>query len=184
MNRFLSNMGLSTVYGIVKQTEGFVNVETEIGKWSNFQIFLPRYVGKDTMQVSNQEQVSKDLSGSETILLVEDEDAVRMFSSRALRDKGYKVLEASCGEEALKIASSEKFDLLVTDVVMPKMDGPTLSRRLRESIKNLKTIFISGYTEDTFRQDLDKNSNIHFLQKPFTLKDLASKVKEVILNDK
>lgn len=177
-----TGLGLSTVYGIVNQTGGFIHVETELGKGTTFQIFLPRYVGNESIQTAGQEPVSRDLSGSETILLVEDEDAVRMFSSRALRDKGYKVLEASCGEEAIEIAQNEKFDLLITDVVMPKIDGPTLNKKLRETIKDLKTIFISGYAEDTFRQDLDKNSNIHFLQKPFTLKDLAGKVKEVISN--
>jgi two-component system cell cycle sensor histidine kinase/response regulator CckA len=175
-------LGLSTVYGIVNQTGGFINVETEIGKGANFKIYLPKYTGLRKLQDTAQEQVLRDLSGSETVLLVEDEDPVRMFSARALRDKGYKVLEAASGEEALAIAKNEKFDLLVTDVVMPKIDGPTLNKMLREKIKNLKTIFISGYTEDTFRQDVGKNSSIHFLQKPFTLKDLASKVKEVITN--
>jgi two-component system cell cycle sensor histidine kinase/response regulator CckA len=175
-----TGLGLSTVYGIVDQTGGFVNVESEIGKGSNFKIYIPRYTGPEKIQTLTTESVSRDLSGSETILLVEDEDAVRMFSARALRDKGYKVLEASCGEEAIEISKNEKFDLLITDVVMPKIDGPTLSKVLGELIKDLKTIFISGYTEDAFRQDVGSNSNIHFLQKPFTLKNLISKVKEVI----
>lgn len=176
-----TGLGLSTVYGIVKQTGGFVNVISTVGKGAVFQIYLPRYEGKEKIQVNQTDYVMRDLSGSETVLLVEDEDAVRMFSARALRDKGYKVLEANSGEEAMKIAmGGEKFDLLITDVMMPHMDGPTLNKKLREKIGNLKTIFISGYTEDTFRQDLDKDSNIHFLQKPFTLRDLASKVKEVI----
>jgi two-component system cell cycle sensor histidine kinase/response regulator CckA len=176
-----TGLGLSTVYGIVNQTGGFINVNSVVGKGSTFQVFLPRYYGKDAVQYQQNDQVVRDLSGSETILLVEDEDAVRMFSARALRDKGYKVLEANSGEEALKIVNSgEKFDLLITDVMMPRMDGPTLNKKLRETIRDLKTIFISGYTEDTFRKDLDKDSEIHFLQKPFTLKDLARKVKEVI----
>jgi two-component system cell cycle sensor histidine kinase/response regulator CckA len=175
-----TGLGLSTVYGIVNQTGGFIRVITELGKGSNFQVFIPRYVGNEPIHDANQKQTVRDLSGSETILLVEDEDAVRTFSARALREKGYKVIEADCGEEAIKIAQTETFDLLITDVVMPKIDGPTLSKELRSKTENLQTIFISGYAEDTFRQDLDKNSNIHFLQKPFTLKDLASKVKEVI----
>jgi two-component system cell cycle sensor histidine kinase/response regulator CckA len=178
-----TGLGLSTVYGIIKQTGGFINVSSKIGNGTKFQIFFPRYTGSENINNEYKDVVYKDLSGNETILLVEDEDPVRIFSVRALRDKGYKILEASCAEEALKIAASEKFDLLITDVVMPKMDGPTLNRKLRETIKDFKTIFISGYTEDTFRKDLDKDSNIHFLQKPFTLKDLASKVKEVLLND-
>jgi two-component system cell cycle sensor histidine kinase/response regulator CckA len=178
-----TGLGLSTVYGIVNQTGGFIRVETELGKGSNFQVFIPRYVGNEPLHEATQQQHVRDLSGFETILLVEDEDAVRTFSARALREKGYNVIEADSGEEALKIAQTEKFDLLITDVVMPKIDGPTLSKKLRDKCKDLKTIFISGYAEDTFRQDLDKNSNIHFLQKPFTLKDLASKVKEVITGD-
>ncbi|MBR1480089.1 MAG: response regulator, partial [Alphaproteobacteria bacterium] len=129
---------------------------------------------------SDVEDGVRDLSGTGTILLVEDEEAVRMFSARVLRDKGYKVLEATCGEDALKIAEKEKFDLLVTDVIMPKMDGPTLSKILKSKFKKLDTIFISGYAESTFRQDVDRNLDIHFLQKPFTLKDLAGKVKEVL----
>lgn len=179
-----TGLGLSTVYGIINQTGGFINVETSPGQGATFKIYLPRYVGSEQTQGTKQNTELRDLSGSETILLVEDEDPVRMFSSRALREKGYRVLEASCGEDALKIAGIEKFDLLVTDVVMPKMDGPTLSTMLKKQIPDLKTIFISGYTEDTFRKDVGRNSNIHFLQKPFTLKDLASKVKEVISSDK
>jgi two-component system cell cycle sensor histidine kinase/response regulator CckA len=178
-----TGLGLSTVYGIINQTGGFIKVESELGKGSTFQILIPRYIGNEPLHDSHANQNVKDLSGTDTIMLVEDEDAVRMFSARALREKGYKVFEADCGEEALRIAATEKFDLLITDVVMPKMDGPTLSKKLCGMFNNLQTIFISGYTEDTFRQDLDKDSNIHFLQKPFTLKDLASKVKEVILSD-
>lgn len=177
-----TGLGLSTVYGIVNQTGGFVNVISKVGVGSTFQIYIPRYEGTEKVQINQSDYMFGDLSGSETILLVEDEDAVRMFSARALRDKGYKILEANSGDEAMKIAmSGEKFDLLITDVMMPHMDGPTLNKKLRESISGLKTIFISGYTEDTFRKDLDKDSNIHFLQKPFTLRDLASKVKEVII---
>ena len=104
-----------------------------------------------------------------------------MFSARALRVKGYRVIEADSGEAALEILSrGERFNLLVTDVVMPKMDGPTLSKKIQDLYPDTKTIFISGYTEDTFRKNLGHNAKIHFLSKPFTLKDLASKVKEVL----
>ena len=175
-----TGLGLATVYGIVNQTGGFIGVDTEVDKGTTFKIYLPRYQGKETIQKVNLDQISKDLTGSETILLVEDEEPVRLFSSRALRNKGYKVLEAACGEEALQIAKKEKFDLLITDVVMPKIDGPTLNKKLRETINDFKTIFISGYAKDTFREDIGKNSKIHFLQKPFSLKDLATKVKEVL----
>lgn len=178
-----TGLGLSTVYGIVKQTGGFVLVESAPNEGTTFRILLPRYVGAIEAEVPVAAEPSSvaDLTGGGTILLVEDEDAVRMFSARALREKGYRVLEAESGESALEIVRrGEKFDVLVTDVVMPKMDGPTLSKRIRDLYPETKTIFISGYTEDTFRQNLDHNTKIHFLPKPFTLKDLASKVKEVL----
>jgi two-component system cell cycle sensor histidine kinase/response regulator CckA len=116
--------------------------------------------------------------------LVEDEDPVRMFSSRALKNKGYTVIEASSAEQALEILhdTAQKVDLVITDVVMPKMDGPTLIKEVRELFPDraLKVIFISGYTEDNFRERLGNETDIHFLPKPFSLKQLAGKVKEVI----
>ena len=114
--------------------------------------------------------------------VVEDEDPVRIFGARALRNKGYKVLEAKSGEGALEIIrDGEKIDLLITDVVMPRMDGPALIREVRETHPDMKVIFISGYTEDSFRKRLDTEAEIHFLPKPFTLKQLAGKVKEVMI---
>ncbi|MBM3632541.1 MAG: response regulator [Alphaproteobacteria bacterium] len=177
-----TGLGLSTVYGIVKQTGGFVLVDSVVNEGTSFKILLPRHAGgEEEVHIPHVESPSGDLTGAGTILLVEDEDAVRMFSARALREKGYRVIEADSGESALEILSQgECFDLLVTDVVMPKMDGPTLSKRIRDLYPDTKTIFISGYTEDTFRKNLDHNAKIHFLPKPFTLKDLASKVKEVL----
>ena len=178
-----TGLGLSTVYGIVKQTGGFIFVESEAKKGTTFRICLPRYSGAADPYTSIVETHKGDLSGSGTVLLVEDEDAVRMFSARALREKGYHVIEACNGEVALKtITQGVEFDVLVTDVVMPQMDGPELNRKAREIIPDLKTIFISGYTEDDFRKNLGDDTNIHFLPKPFTLKDLAAKVKDVLGN--
>lgn len=177
-----TGLGLATVYGIVKQTGGHIIVDSVIGKGTNFQIYIPRYKGDNTISSSEQKPIFKDLSGTETVLLVEDEEAVRHFVARALRDKGYTVVEASNGTDALKIAENNDFALLITDVIMPKIDGPTLNKKLREIKKDFKTIFISGYTEDTFRNDLDKNLGIHFMQKPFTLRDLVNKVKQVLNN--
>lgn len=180
-----TGLGLSTVYGIVKQTGGFISVESEVNNGTIFKIFLPRYHGSEPISFIAHEQHTTDLTGSETILLVEDEDAVRLFSGRALREKGYKVLEANSGEAALEIIKKgEPINLLITDVVMPKMDGPTLNKKVRDLIPDIKTIFISGYAEDTFRKNLDDNTQIHFLAKPFTLKDLASKVKGVLSSRK
>src|SRR5262249_39053454 len=128
---------------------------------------------------------ARDLTGAGTVLLVEDEDPVRLFSARGLRNKGYRVIEAKSGEAALEgiTNGAEKGGILITDVVMPRMDGPTLVRQVRELHPDMKVIFISGYTEDAFRKRLDSDGDIHFLPKPFTLKQLAGKVKEVMLSD-
>jgi two-component system cell cycle sensor histidine kinase/response regulator CckA len=116
------------------------------------------------------------------IMLVEDEDPVRIFAARALRNKGYEVVEAKSGEAALDLIRDgrDALDLLITDVVMPRLDGPALVREVRETHPELQVIFISGYTEDDFRRRLDNDRRIHFLPKPFSLKELAAKVKEVL----
>ena len=183
-----TGLGLSTVYGIVKQTGGFIFVNSTPGRGAVFQIYLPRHYATEgtapaRAEAEAVEAVSaKDLTGIGTVMLVEDEDPVRIFGARALRNKGYKVLEAKSGEDALETIrdGGEAIDLLITDVVMPRMDGPTLIREVRQTHPDLKVIFISGYTEDSFRQRLDTDSEIHFLPKPFSLKQLAGKVKEVI----
>ncbi len=181
-----TGLGLSTVYGIVKQTDGFVFVDSEAGKGARFSIFLPRHEGARAAEPARQDLsetgAAKDLSGSGTVLLVEDEDPVRMFSARALKNKGYQVIEAKSGEQALEIMArgDNRIDLVVTDVVMPKLDGPGLVQALRRTHPDMKVIFISGYTEDSFRKRLGDERDIHFLPKPFSLKQLAGKVKEVM----
>ena len=187
-----TGLGLSTVQGIVSQTGGYVCVESSQNQGTTFYIYLPHYekAGKADVQIESKAQVtsfeSRDLTGSGTILLVEDEDAVRLFSARALRDKGYDVIEATTGEEGLNYLTTawesghEKVDLLITDVVMPVMDGPTLVKRAHEIFPDLKVVFISGYAEDTFREKLHSEEEIVFLPKPYTLKDLASLVKTTL----
>ena len=128
-----------------------------------------------------KEEKAKDLTGNSTILLVEDEDAVRMFASRALKNKGYTVYEADSGVSALKLIeeTDAHLDLVISDVMMPQMDGPTLVKKIRETDKELKVIFISGYAEDALDDNImDKDFN--FLAKPFSLKQLAEQVKEVL----
>ncbi|MDA1355400.1 MAG: ATP-binding protein [Proteobacteria bacterium] len=182
-----TGLGLSTVYGIVKQFGGYVFVDSEPDQGANFNIFLPQHAtdqGKKlTTERSNETPRIQDLTGQGTILLVEDEDAVRMFGARALRNKGYTVLEADSGETALELmeASEQPIDLLVTDVVMPRMDGPTLTKEVEARRPNIKVIYISGYAEDAFRSKVD--SKVNFLPKPFSLSQLATKVKEVMLAD-
>ncbi len=178
-----TGLGLSTVYGIVKQTGGFVFVESIVSKGTAFSIYLPRWKGeKGKAGEGGTDERRRDLTGAGTILLVEDEDAVRLFSARALRNKGYKVVEAKSGEAALEIISggAANIDLLVTDVVMPQMDGTTLIKHVRERLPDMKVICISGYAEEAFRNRLDSAESVHFLPKPFSLDQLAGKVKEVM----
>jgi two-component system cell cycle sensor histidine kinase/response regulator CckA len=181
-----TGLGLSTVYGIVKQTGGFVFVDSAPGQGAVFSIYLLRHLHGEAAVTTRGEAgepvTVHDLTGAGTVLLVEDEDPVRLFSARALRNKGYKVIEAKSGEAALEVIhrATETIDLLITDVVMPRMDGPGLIRVVRETHPDMKVIFISGYTEDSFRKRLDTDAAIHFLPKPFSLKQLATKVKEVM----
>lgn len=181
-----TGLGLSTVYGIVKQTGGFVFASSTPGQGAVFQIYLPRCEPADAAQPARSDMPEvaavKDLTGHGTIILVEDDDPVRIFGARALRNKGYKVIEARSGEAALDVIrdATQAIDLLITDVVMPHMDGPGLVREVREINPEMKVIFISGYTEDAFRQRLDSDVGIEFLPKPFSLKELAAKVRDVL----
>ena len=183
-----TGLGLSTVYGIVKQTGGFIFPYSTVGKGTTFRIYLPRYV--ETAADRKQEEISlaaappepSDLTGKGTILLVEDEDAVRTFAARALATRGYEVLQAESGEAALAVvdAYDGRIDLVVSDVVMPNMDGPTMAKELKHKLPGTPIIFVSGYAEDAFAKSLDPAQEFHFLPKPFSLKQLAAAVKEVM----
>ncbi len=183
-----TGLGLSTVYGTVKQTGGFIHVDSTVGVGTTFSIYLPHYAAEYTAppKIEKPEKISSpDLTGSSTILLVEDEDAVRLFSGRALRSKGYHVLEAMNGEEALTLikSSKDKIDLVISDVVMPLMDGPTFINALSQLKIAPKVLFISGYTKDTFHNRIKDDAQIQFLAKPFSLNDLAVRVKEILDED-
>ncbi|TNE58457.1 MAG: response regulator [Alphaproteobacteria bacterium] len=178
-----TGLGLSTVYGIIKQTGGFIFPESEEGVGTTFKIYLPRHPDEELpTEAGAGKSEMKDLSGEGTVLLVEDEDAVRAFAARALSTRGYRVLEASNGEMGLEIVEEEEgnIDIMVSDVVMPTMDGPTMAKKVKEKYPGIKVIFISGYTEDAFEDDLDRPEDFTFLPKPFSLKELATKVKEVL----
>lgn len=189
-----TGLGLSMVYGIIKQTGGSIHCESELGKGTTFRIFLPRHVEAPVLNAAGEviaveapkkeKKVEKatDLSGSATVLLVEDEDAVRMGGVRALQSRGYTVHEASSGVEALEVMKElgGKVDIIVSDVVMPEMDGPTLLRELRKEYGDIKFIFVSGYAEDAFARNLPEDAKFGFLPKPFSLKQLATSVKEML----
>ena len=188
-----TGLGLSTVYGIVKQTGGFVYVESAAGGGTVFSIFLPRHVPEketvieaplvpDPAALSSAKLKVPDLTGQGTILLVEDEDGLRSLNARGLRSRGYTVIEAANGLEAMESLDHEngEIDLVVSDVVMPEMDGPTLLTEMRKYNPDLKIIFVSGYAEDAFEKSLPANEQFAFLPKPFTLSQLVAAVKETM----
>jgi two-component system cell cycle sensor histidine kinase/response regulator CckA len=174
-----TGLGLSMVFGIVKQSGGFVFVESKVGKGTTFRIFLPRHI-PEKGEISVKAEAAKpaaDYTGQGIILLVEDEDAVRSFGARALSSRGYTVLEAASGLEALEVVEREgKIDLIVSDVVMPEMDGPAMFAELRKRGVTAKVIFVSGYAEEAFAKNLPAG-DFGFLPKPFTLKQLIETVK-------
>lgn len=180
-----TGLGLSMVYGIVKQTGGFVFVDSTIGKGTTFHIFLPRHlpteeeIAADAAAKDAPKTVAADHTGAGVILLVEDEDAVRALNARMLVSRGYTVYEAASGVEALDIflAHDGKIDLVVSDVVMPEMDGPTLLGELRQRNPATKVVFVSGYAEEAFRKNLPEGEQFHFLPKPFTMKQLVETAK-------
>jgi CheY-like chemotaxis protein len=176
-----TGLGLSTVYGIIKQSGGYVLVQSEPGQGTTFRIYLPRV--EDTLEpVGTAGTSSSQNGGSETVLLVEDEESVRQLVRETLESKGYKVLEADNGEAALRIVSnySDKVDMLITDVVMPGMSGRELSARMCASRPQTKVLYLSGYTEDAIGHEGVVDPDTAFLQKPFTLQMLSRKVREVL----
>ena len=176
-----TGLGLSMVYGIIKQTGGYVFCESEPGGGATFRILLPRFAETETQPEPLKAEVAKpaaDLTGRGAILLVEDEEAVRAFASRALTSRGYTVLEAESGVEALRVAEEAgKIDLIVSDVIMPEMDGPTMLVELRRRGIDAKVVFVSGYADDAFSRSLPEKQEFVFLPKPFTLKQLIETVK-------
>jgi len=169
-----TGLGLSTVYGIIKQSGGFIFAESPKGKGAVFTIYLPvDAAGEAAAKAPVAKPVQGDLWGSGTVLLVEDEAMVRAVAERALARQGYTVLTAENGEAALELLqTSDKPDLLISDVVMPTMDGPTMVRHARKRYPDLKIIFMSGYAEEQLRKSIDLD-NVAFLPKPFSVQQLA-----------
>ena len=180
-----TGLGLSTVYGIIKQSGGYVLAQSEVGRGTTFRIYLPRV--EEPAENASVTRASKSVTGgSETVLLVEDEESVRQLVRETLEAKGYKVLEADHGAAALRVASDHHgpIDMLITDVVMPGMSGRELSEQLSASDPDIKILYLSGYTEDAVVHQGVLEPGTSFLQKPFTLQALARKVREVLRSER
>jgi two-component system cell cycle sensor histidine kinase/response regulator CckA len=176
-----TGLGLSTVYGIIKQTGGYIFAQSEVGRGTIFRIYLPR-VEEAVEPAHHPQTVQVATGGSETVLLVEDEECVRQLVKDTLEGKGYSVLEASHGEAAMKLAAAHqnRIHLLITDVVMPGMSGRELAKHLCQVRPGIKVLFLSGYTEDAIMHQGVLDCGTAFLQKPFSLQALSRKVREIL----
>ncbi|MEM8697080.1 MAG: response regulator [Pseudomonadota bacterium] len=192
-----TGLGLSTVYGIVKQSGGYIFAESELGKGTAFTIYLPVHRGDTETVATPQErpetrakpavvapsEPAPDAWGSGSVLVVEDEDMVRAVAERALTRQGYSVVTAEDGEDALEIiAERQDFDLILSDVVMPGMDGPTMARELRGTLPDIPILFMSGYAEEQLRKSIDIEQ-VHFLPKPFSVQQLTEAVQSILRED-
>lgn len=179
-----TGLGLSTVYGIIKQTGGYVFAESEEGKGALFRVLLPVAAEELNIEQPEVKQIALSPTGlsQALVLLVEDEDAVRAFASRALKMQGVTLLEASSGEEALEIAAEygDQIDVIVSDIVMPSMDGPTWVKAAQADCPSAKVIFVSGYSEESFEKQREGMKNCVYLPKPFSLQQLIETVDGVL----
>ena len=180
-----TGLGLSTVYGIVKQSRGYIGVYSEVGCGTVFKVLLPRVNNDDSPKLVPYVEPAT-LSGNENILLVEDDELVRRMARVALESAGYQVIEAIDGLDALELCAQNrcKLDLLLTDVVMPGMSGRELAEKAAVLCPNLPVLYMSGYTNDTIVRHGILENNISFLQKPFTPNSLLSKVRQAIDSSK
>jgi nitrogen-specific signal transduction histidine kinase/ActR/RegA family two-component response regulator len=179
-----TGLGLATVYGAVKQNNGYIYAYSELGKGTTFTIFFPRYIDV-TISAENTTEKKPVPGGNETILLVEDESSILKLANRMLTQIGYNILLASSPGEAIQIANAyaDQINLLITDVIMPDMNGYDLSQQLITVFPKMKVLYMSGYTSDVIAERGVLEEGMHFLQKPFSLGDIAVKVREVLGED-
>ncbi len=176
-----TGLGLSTVYGIIKQSKGYIYVDSEPGKGTTFEILLPAVEMKAPLDEVKLED-RKNLKGNETILIVEDEDSVRMIASRALKSQGYKILEARNGGEAYMLCKKldKPVDLVITDVIMPNISGTELIENLKTIWTDFKALYMSGYTKNEIIENGVLDENVPYIQKPFMPVAIAKKVREIL----
>jgi two-component system cell cycle sensor histidine kinase/response regulator CckA len=177
-----TGLGLSTVYGVVKQSGGFIFADSEVGKGTRFSVYLPVHQAGpgDAPALVKSEETARQWAGGGRILLVEDEDSVRIVAERALTRAGYEVASASDGEEGLELVKlGRKYDLVLSDVVMPIMDGPAMGREIRKLNPQMPLLFMSGYAEEQLRKEIDI-ADVHFLPKPFSVQQITEKVGGVL----
>jgi CheY-like chemotaxis protein len=175
-----TGLGLSTVYGIVKQSGGYIYAYSEPKKGTTFKIYLPRvFEPSEELKREAGEELPR---GTETVLVVEDDGSVREVAVNILRMQGYKVLEATGGEEALIICEKEKnpIHLILTDILMPHMTGPQLIRQLKQVRQDLKVLYMTGYTDESVVHQGILEKGVKLIHKPFTIKKMARKVREVL----
>ncbi|EKD40047.1 MAG: two-component sensory box histidine kinase/response regulator [uncultured bacterium] len=178
-----TGLGLSTVYGIVKQNNGFINVYSEPGNGTTFRIYLPRYAGQ-VVDTQRDKGMEIPLSDGETVLVVEDEPALLRMTKILLEKLGYRVLTAGTPGEAIGLAEeyASEIQLVITDVVMPEMNGRDLAERLQFLYPSIKVLFMSGHTATIIAHRGVLNEGVNFIQKPFSMKNLAVKVRDALID--
>jgi two-component system, cell cycle sensor histidine kinase and response regulator CckA len=176
-----TGLGLATVYGVVRQNHGAIRVESAPGSGTTFTICLPRHAGK-AVAMREEGVETPAPRGQETILLVEDEPVILRMTARILQNMGYTVLTAGLPGEAIRIAEThpERIDLLMTDVVMPEMNGRDLAKNIQSLYPDIRRLFMSGYTADVIAHQGVLDPGVHFIQKPFNMKDLAAVLREIL----
>jgi CheY-like chemotaxis protein len=175
-----TGLGLSTVYGIVKQNQGFIRVSSKQGAGTTFRFFFPQV--SEVLEDRREELLENDSRGQETVLIVEDEKMVRRLAVRILERQGYQVIEAADGKTALQVGARHEGDihLLLTDIVMPDINGLELLTQLRQSRPGLRALLMSGYTEDIIARHGTMEEGMEFIHKPFTIGSLSSTVRRVL----